>query len=102
METPVRGASADPRRARRGRRRARIRGLQSHKRTVEQASPVARVAANLVGVDRQELARGDVVGTPGAWRPTALIEARVMPVRGLDRPFGARGAYKLYAGAAER
>jgi len=82
--------------------RARIRGLQSHKRTIERAVPVARVAANLVGVERDELARGDVVGPAGRWRPTRLIEARIVPVRGLDHPLGPRGAYKLYAGAAER
>ena len=83
-------------------RRARIRGLQSHKRGIERAVPVARVAANLVGIEREDLERGDVVGPPGRWRPTSLIEARVVPVRGLDHPLGARGAYKLYAGAAER
>jgi len=82
--------------------RARIRGLQSHKRSIERAVPVARVAANLVGVERDELSRGDVVGPAGRWRPTALIEARIIPVRGLDHPLGARGAYKLYAGSAER
>jgi selenocysteine-specific elongation factor len=82
--------------------RTRIRGLQSHKRTIERAVPVARVAAGLVGVERDELVRGDVVGQPGRWRPTAVIEARVIPVRGLDHALGTRGAYKLYAGAAER
>jgi selenocysteine-specific elongation factor len=82
--------------------RARIRGLQSHKRTIERAIPVARVAANLVGVERDELERGDVVGPAGKWRPTRLIEARIVPVRGLDHPLQTRGAYKLYAGAAER
>jgi selenocysteine-specific elongation factor len=82
--------------------RARIRGLQSHKRSIERAVPVSRVAANLVGVERDALSRGDVVGPAGRWRPTALIEARVIPVRGLDHALGARGAYKLYAGSAER
>jgi selenocysteine-specific elongation factor len=83
-------------------RLARIRGLQSHKRSIERATPVARVAANLVGVERRELERGDVVAEPRRWRPTSVIEARIAPVRGLDHPLGTRGAYKLYAGSAER
>jgi selenocysteine-specific elongation factor len=83
-------------------RRARVRSLQTHKRPVEVAMPVSRVAANLVGVEREELARGDVVGPPGAWRPTRLLEARIRPVRGLAHPLTARGAYKLHAGSAER
>ncbi|HEX9377606.1 MAG TPA: selenocysteine-specific translation elongation factor [Actinomycetota bacterium] len=82
--------------------RARVRGLQSHKRPLETARPVARVAVNLVGSERDDLARGDVLGLPGQWRPTGVIEARVRPVRGLDHPLTGRGAYKLYAGSAER
>ncbi len=83
-------------------RRARIRSLQTHKRTLAVARPVSRVAANLVGIEREELARGDVLAPPGRWRPTAELEARVRPVRGLGHPLTDRGAFKLYAGSAER
>jgi selenocysteine-specific elongation factor len=82
--------------------RGRIRGLQTHKRSIPVARPVSRVAANLVGVFRERLERGDVLGLPGEWRPTRTFEARLRPVRGLDHPLTARGAYKLYAGSAER
>ncbi len=83
-------------------RRVRVRSLQTHKRPVEVARPVSRVAANLVGAEREELARGDVVGPPGAWRPTRVLEARIRPVRGLVHPLTTRGAYMLHAGSAER
>ncbi len=82
--------------------RARIRGLQTHKRSLAEARPVSRVAANLVGVERERIARGDVVGLPGEWWPTQTFEARIRPIRGLHRALTARGAYKLYAGSAER
>ncbi|MFB3738897.1 MAG: selenocysteine-specific translation elongation factor [Candidatus Velamenicoccus archaeovorus] len=82
--------------------RARIRSLQTHKRSIPEARPVSRVAANLVGAERERLERGDVLGLPGQWRPTTVIEARIRPVRGLAHPIGERGAYKLYAGSAER
>jgi selenocysteine-specific elongation factor len=82
-------------------RRARVRSLQTHKRMEERACPVSRVAANLVGTEREELERGDVLGRPGDWRPTELFEGVLRPVRDLDRPITARGAFKLYAGAAE-
>lgn len=84
------------------RRRARIRGLQSHKRPLERARPVSRVAVNLTGTEREALARGDVLGLAGQWRATRLFEARVRPVRSLAHPLSSRGAYKLYAGSAER
>jgi selenocysteine-specific elongation factor len=82
--------------------RARVRGLQTHKRAIEEARPVSRVAANLTGIERTELERGDVLGLPGEWRPTRAFEGRLQPVRGLERPLTARGAFKLYAGSAER
>jgi selenocysteine-specific elongation factor len=82
--------------------RARIRGLQTHKRAIERAEPVSRVAVNLSGVEKGRIERGVVLGRPGEWRPTAVFEARLRPVRGLDRPLTARGAFKVHAGSAER
>jgi selenocysteine-specific elongation factor len=82
--------------------RARIRSLQTHRRAIQIARPVSRVAANLAGTEREELARGDVLAPPGRWRPTSVIEARIRPVRGLTHALTTRGAYKLYAGSAER
>jgi selenocysteine-specific elongation factor len=82
--------------------RARIRGLQSHKRSLPSARPVSRVAVNLAGTPRSGLERGDVLTLPGLWRATTTFEAWIRPVRGLDRPLTSRGAYKLYVGSAER
>jgi selenocysteine-specific elongation factor len=82
-------------------RRARIRSLQTHKRSEDRACPVARVAANLAGTGRANLERGDVLGAPGAWRPTTTFEAILRPVRALAHPITSRGAFKVYAGATE-
>jgi selenocysteine-specific elongation factor len=81
--------------------RARIRSLQTHKQTEDRACPVSRVAANLVGIERDRLGRGDVLAIPGTWRPTRVFEARLRPVRGLARAVTARGAFKLHVGTAE-
>ncbi len=82
-------------------RTARIRSLQSHKRDADRVIPVARVAANLVGTGKGDLARGDVVGAAGAWRPTTVFEGILTPVRGLAHPITGRGAFKVYVGATE-
>ncbi|HXF56846.1 MAG TPA: selenocysteine-specific translation elongation factor, partial [Actinomycetota bacterium] len=82
--------------------RARIRGLQTHRRTIEVARPVSRVAANLAGTPKEELERGDVLTLTGQWRATSAFEGWLRPVRGLGHHLTARGAYKLYAGSAER
>jgi selenocysteine-specific elongation factor len=61
--------------------RARIRGLQSHQRPVEQGQPGTRIAVNLAGVHHRDLKRGNVLTLPGALRPTTLLDARVQIVR---------------------
>ncbi|HEV8572934.1 MAG TPA: selenocysteine-specific translation elongation factor [Actinomycetota bacterium] len=81
---------------------ARIRSLQTHKRPVRVARPVSRVAANLAGIPKHDVERGDVLARAGQWRPTSVIEGKVLPVRNLQHPLTARGAYKLYVGTAER
>jgi selenocysteine-specific elongation factor len=82
-------------------RTARVRSLQTHKRDASRAIPVARVAANLAGTGKGDLARGDVVGAPGAWRPTTTFDGVFRPVRGMAHPVTGRGAFKVYVGAAE-
>jgi selenocysteine-specific elongation factor len=81
--------------------RARVRGLQTHHRDVGSASPVSRVAANLTA-ERARIARGEVLAPAGLWTATSVLEARIEPVRSLDRPITSRGAFKLHAGAGER
>jgi selenocysteine-specific elongation factor len=80
---------------------ARIRSLQTHKRAEERACPVSRVAANLVGAERGDLERGDVLGPPAAWRPSSSFDVLVRPVRDLPAALTSKGAFKVYAGAAE-
>ena len=47
-------------------REARVRGVQVHDLALERARAGQRVAVNLVGVGREELARGDVLAAPGS------------------------------------
>jgi selenocysteine-specific elongation factor len=93
---------ARPRRDRALPDRHRGRTTAPDAQALDQVARSVYVAVNLVGTEREELDRGDVVGRPGDWRPTAELEARVRPVRGLTHPLTARGAYKLHAGSAER
>ena len=82
-------------------RRVRVRGLQSHGRPLGEAAPARRVAVNLAGVATGEVDRGDVLALPGQWVATAVADARLRCLPGAPGPLRARGAYLLYAGAAE-
>jgi selenocysteine-specific elongation factor len=58
--------------------RLRVRSVQSLGRPVESAVGVARVALNLAGEQRELLDRHSVLVTPDAWRPTDVVDVRVV------------------------
>jgi selenocysteine-specific elongation factor len=60
--------------ARDERREVTVRGLQSLGEPVERVDAVARVAVNLRGVDKADVARGDALLAPGAWRLTSEVD----------------------------
>src|SRR5437867_735942 len=81
--------------------RGRVRSIQTHKRARDEAEPGSRVALNIGGIDRHQVARGDAVVRPRRWRATRTLDVWLRPVRGTARPISTRGAYTLYLGTAE-
>lgn len=81
--------------------RARVRGMQSHEESIEWAAPGRRLAINLRGVDRDALKRGDVLGLPGAWQPTTLLDARLRYLPDAHLPLEHDDPVKFFVGAAE-
>ncbi|GAB3382415.1 selenocysteine-specific translation elongation factor [Amycolatopsis echigonensis] len=60
-----------------GSNRVQIRGLQALGEPRESVSAIARVAVNVRGVPKDSVGRGDVLLTPGAWRPATEIDVRL-------------------------
>ena len=58
----------------RGELRSRVRGLQTHRRQVEEANPGTRAAVNLPGLSTDDLHRGQVVTTSGWLVPTLAVD----------------------------
>lgn len=82
-------------------RRARIRGLQSYRRRVEQALPGSRTAINLSGVAPEDLRRGDWVTVPGVFQPTELLDVYLIHWEGSPRPLPHFAEVKFFHGAAQ-
>jgi selenocysteine-specific elongation factor len=55
-------------------REVRVRSVQVHDESVDRASAGQRVAVSLPGVERDELARGDALVTPGAYPITYRLD----------------------------
>ena len=81
--------------------RARIRGIQTHKRMLQSASPGSRVALNLAGVEKDELERGMVVIRPGTLAPVSVLSARVDVLGAASDAIAHDEAVKVHAGTAE-
>ncbi len=81
--------------------RVRVRGLQQHNLKVEVATPGSRVAANLVGVEKDGLARGDVLARPGQLGSTRRIDASVRVLRDSPRALRHGARLQLHTGTAE-
>ena len=83
------------------RRRARIRGLQSHKRKVERGEPGGRLAVNLAGVEKSDLTRGDTLSAPGRLRTSTALDVRLEALSAAPRPIAHGALLDLYLGSAE-
>jgi selenocysteine-specific elongation factor len=81
--------------------RGRVRGLQSHRHSVDRALPGTRTAVNLAGIDVGELSRGQVVSPPGRLSPSLAVDVRVRTLASLSRPIRHNLAVSFHSGAAE-
>lgn len=80
------------------RRRARVRGMQSHETELDSAAPGRRLALNLSGIERSDGPRGTMVGLPGQWELSARFSARIRPARYVE-DLSTRGAFQLHFGS---
>ncbi|MFN2606400.1 MAG: selenocysteine-specific translation elongation factor [Acidimicrobiales bacterium] len=85
-----------------GGHRVRVRGLQSLKRSHERVVAGSRVAVNLSGVSREEVARGSALVRPRQWHATRTLDASLRVLDSLDHEVGRTGAYSAYVGSGER
>lgn len=81
-------------------KRVRVRSLQNHKRVIERAVPVCRVAANISGAGREDAVRGSALVLPGRFRPTSVIAAKINTLPGLPTPLKNGAEVKFYLGTA--
>jgi selenocysteine-specific elongation factor len=81
-------------------RRARVRGLQVHGAPAERVEAGHRTAANLSGLDVQDLARGDVVTHPGTLRATSIVDAELTLLAG-ERALKDQARVRVHIASAE-
>ncbi len=82
-------------------RDARVRSIEVHGESAARAVPGRRTALALVGVDKTELARGDVAVTGPGWHATGMLDASVELLPGAHKPLASRTRVRVHLGTAE-
>jgi len=80
---------------------SRIRGLQSHKKTVDVALPGSRTAVNLTGLNTSDLNRGSVLTTPGWLEPSQLVDVHLRLLPEAPAPLKHNQAVEVFSGTSE-
>jgi len=81
--------------------RSRVRRLQVHGKTVEQAWAGQRTAVNLPGLEVEQLDRGDLVAFPGSLKPTTALDVSLALLKDAPRALRNRARVRFHLGTSE-
>lgn len=81
--------------------KARIRGLQTHRKKEPSARPGSRTAMNISGVAASEVTRGEVVVHTGQYGPAGRLDARFHLLKEASTPLFHGAEVKVFSGASE-
>ncbi len=79
----------------------RVRELQVHEESVQEAIAGQRTAVALHGVKHDELIRGEVLATPGRFSSSHMMTLRVKALPSLGRPLKQRARIRFHFGTQE-
>ncbi len=79
----------------------RVRGIQRHEQGIDKTVLGDRAALNLQGIEKETVARGNVLATPGYYRPTEVFNASLYLLKTAGRPLRHMTRVRLHIGTAE-
>ncbi|OAT85494.1 selenocysteine-specific translation elongation factor [Desulfotomaculum copahuensis] len=79
----------------------RVRSLQVHGKKVDTARAGQRVAANLTGLEVEQVSRGSVLAAPGSLTPSYRLDVRLLLLKSAAKALKNRARIRLYLGTAE-
>ena len=79
----------------------RVRSIEVHGEAAQHAVPGRRTALALVGVDKDDLDRGDVAVTGPGWAATTTLDVALELLPGARKPLAVRTRIRVHLGTAE-
>jgi len=80
---------------------SKVRGIQVHNQSVNQAEAGLRTAINFQGLEKASIDRGAVVSTPGALRPSYLADVSLHYLKSNRKPIKNRTRVRFHTGTSE-
>ena len=84
-----------------GGEKAKVRGLQVHNESVEEIGAGLRTAINLQGLERDSVARGEVLAPPDSLRPSRRMDLWLSYLSSNEKPLKNRTQVRFHIGTAE-
>lgn len=82
-------------------RPVKVRGIQSHGKSVERVGLGRRAAINLQNITRDDIERGHVLATANRFKASALLDVRLTLLAHAPRPLAQRTRVRLHLGTRE-
>lgn len=81
--------------------KTKVRGLQVHNELVEEAGAGLRTAVNFQGLEKTQVARGEVLVKPGTLSPTYMVDVKLDLLPGVSKPLAFRTRIRFHHLAKE-
>ncbi|UCF69889.1 MAG: selenocysteine-specific translation elongation factor [candidate division WOR-3 bacterium] len=79
----------------------KVRGIEVHNEKVEDVTTGFRAAINLVGAEKEEIDRGDVLAQPGYFEPSEYLNASLYLLKSAGKPLKNFTRLRIHVGTSE-
>jgi len=83
------------------RTKVRVRGVQTHGKTISSAESGRRVAVNLGGISHSKVERGMVLSEPGILKPTQIVDTEIELLASAGKPLRSRNRIRVHINTTE-
>lgn len=80
---------------------SKVRGIQAHNQSVSIAEAGMRTAINFQGLEKASVQRGEVVSSPGALRPSYMLDVSIHFLESNKKPVKNRTLIRFHTGTSE-
>jgi selenocysteine-specific elongation factor len=80
---------------------SKVRGIQVHGQKADEAAASMRTAVNFQGIDRADVARGDVVGSVNTLKPSYMVDGLLLYLPSNEKALKSRTKIRFHTGTSE-